>query len=81
MESRRASEEIFEKNGPLKHRTYGRGEVEYVFGDSLPMGGKDRLKRPGMYGGFFGMEREEADPPWHRWFHALRLVRNCVEAR
>ncbi|KAL4738127.1 hypothetical protein BDV11DRAFT_190214 [Aspergillus similis] len=33
-------------------------------------GEKDRLKRIGMYAGFFSIPREEQDGKWRRWFHA-----------
>ncbi|KAJ5153197.1 uncharacterized protein N7482_009675 [Penicillium canariense] len=33
-------------------------------------GEKDRLKRIGMFAGFFSIPREEQDGKWRRWFHA-----------
>ncbi|KAL2850171.1 hypothetical protein BJY01DRAFT_261829 [Aspergillus pseudoustus] len=33
-------------------------------------GEKERLKRIGMYAGFFSIPREEQDGKWRRWFHA-----------
>ncbi|KAL4789314.1 hypothetical protein BDV19DRAFT_32959 [Aspergillus venezuelensis] len=33
-------------------------------------GEKGRLKRIGMYAGFFSIPREEQDGKWRRWFHA-----------
>ncbi|SPB48270.1 hypothetical protein CAN33_009790 [Aspergillus niger] len=33
-------------------------------------GEKDRLKRLGMFAGFFSIPREEHDDNWRRWFHA-----------
>lgn len=33
-------------------------------------GEEDRLKRLGMYAGFFSMPREKTDTLWRRWFHA-----------
>lgn len=33
-------------------------------------GEKDRLKRIGMFAGFFSIPREERDGKWRRWFHA-----------
>ncbi|BCS27683.1 uncharacterized protein APUU_60731S [Aspergillus puulaauensis] len=33
-------------------------------------GEKDRVKRIGMYAGFFSIPREDQDGKWRRWFHA-----------
>lgn len=33
-------------------------------------GEKERLKRLGMYAGFFSIPRESTDDKWRRWFHA-----------
>ncbi|KAK2771762.1 pyridine nucleotide-disulfide oxidoreductase [Colletotrichum kahawae] len=33
-------------------------------------GDEDRMKRLGMYGGFFSMPRGPTDSEWRRWFHA-----------
>ena len=38
-----------------------------AFGDASD---EDRLKRLGMYGGFFSMPRGKTDSLWRRWFHA-----------
>lgn len=35
-----------------------------------PEGEQDRVKRLGMYGGFFSLPRGENDTMWRRWFHA-----------
>lgn len=35
-------------------------------------GESDRIKRLGMFGGFFSMPRGETDTMWRRWFHAPR---------
>lgn len=39
------------------------------------VGEKDRVKRLGMYGGFFSIPRGVTDSAWRRWFHAPRRRR------